>query len=241
MPFNIKKIVLFMQKVTDRFRSSKPPPPPKLESLPSNLYRSIDRLPMVNFIECLCDKNLRALIISGDAAAAELEETWIKILAQYNDLLQSEIDSRWKLIRDVHRTEHHLFLLDKCIEFLRIRYSESIAESLRRLGYNFRPESHEPAKYEALLISASQKSKTKYIYLKQLVEKLKEVIEETADQMPTKEDFENRLLEFEHMQGTTYSMETITVQKFALMQKKYDARVKELEKQQVQQTSKVKR
>lgn len=176
---------------------------------------------MENFLQCLCDENFQALIIDGDAKEWQLEEAWIIILAEYYELRgeTSEGSETWQLSRDVMRLQNHLFLLEQCVEFLKAKWSDSIADSVNKIGYTFRPASKE--EYTEDLNRVVNKAKTKYIQLQQLIKQLSEQVKKIGDKKPTRDYFDNMLIHIEEMQKVSYNMDTLSVQKFVLMEKKY--------------------
>ena len=194
----------------------------KLVSLQSNLYRTLSQLPMGRFLTALCDNDLQALVISGPATPGELRETWHALLNEYfelkNDIFKSE---EFQLSKDITRLQNHLFLLQQCIDFLYTRHSASVAQSLNKLGYTFRPATQEPEDYRPLLDTIVARSKTKYIQVKQLIARREKVRENTKNVLPTREYFEQVIVNVESVQKTTYDLETITVSKFVQLEKRY--------------------
>lgn len=183
---------------------------------------------MENFIQCLCYENLKALVIDGMAGEDELRETWVLILSEYYDLRGDEVDGtdQWQLSRDATQLQNHLFLLGLCIEFLKIRWSDSIAASVRKLGYPFNPADR--SNYQEDMNRVVNKSKTKYVQLRQFIKQLEEQVKKMGDKKPSREYFDNLLIHIEEMQKVSYTMETITVQKFILLEKKYFKQVEYL-------------
>lgn len=196
----------------------------------SNLYRSCSTLSMELFLQCLCDGNLKALIIEGGATDEELQEAWLIILSEYHEL-KGDIQGseQWRLSIEVMRLHNHLFLLDQCVEFLKIQWSDSIAESVRRLGYPFNPKDKE--NYTLDLNRVVNKSKLKYIQLKQLIAQLSAEVEKMGDKKPSREDFDTMLIYIEEMQKVSYNFETLTVQKYLQLEKKYIQYVEHLKTQ----------
>jgi cell fate (sporulation/competence/biofilm development) regulator YlbF (YheA/YmcA/DUF963 family) len=182
------------------------------------------------FLDALCDDNLNSLLINGKATAAQLTESWLLILSEYYELRGDGIDSneQWSLSRDIQKLNNHLNILDVCVKFLLERYSESIADSVRKLGYSFRPTSFEPVDYIDQLNAVVNKSKTKYIQLKQFIKQLEKKMQECGQEKPKRESFERNLLYFEEMQGASYNMDELTVSKFIQLEKKYNQKVEQL-------------
>lgn len=173
---------------------------------------------MSNFLDCLCDDNLNSL---GDAPLEILQEAWLLILFEYYELKGERIDGSELLRRDILRLNDHLFLLDHCVEYLKVRYSESIADSIRKLGYVFNPVIKEPEGYLYLLQTIVNQSKTKYIQVQQLLKQLDELMKAAIDKKPKREHFEGMLIAFEEMQKVSYSIDQICVTKFIQLEKKY--------------------
>lgn len=188
-------------------------------SRPLSLYRGCNVLPMEVFIQCLCDEELGLLVIEGKASREQLQNAWIMILAEYYELKGEMDDEQWRLSRDVTRLQNHLMLLGRCVEFLKTRWSDSIAKSINDLGYSFRPPSKED--YWDELNRVVQKSKTKYVHLQQMIKELEIQVKKVEGKKPTRDYFDNMLIHIEEMQKVSYSLDTLTVQKFVLLEKKY--------------------
>lgn len=56
----------------------------------SQIYSTITKLPFANFLDCICDNNLRALIISGEPREDELISARDMIVMQYTDAIGGE-------------------------------------------------------------------------------------------------------------------------------------------------------
>lgn len=207
-------------------------PPAQQVLPPSNIFRSCSKLMMPAFLDALCDDNLNSLLIEGKATKDQLTQAWVLILAEYYELRGDGIDGneQWSLSRDIQKLNNHLYLLDICVQYLLERYSESIADSVRRLGYSFRPTSLDPVNYIEMLNAVVQKSKLKYMQLQQMIKQLEGLMLEAGNEKPKREVFERNLLHFEEMQGATYNMDELTVSKFIMLEKKYNQKVEQLKK-----------
>lgn len=157
------------------------------------------------------------------------------ILSEYYELRGDTIDTvdQWSLSRDILRIQNHLNLLDTCVQFLANRYSDSIAESVRRLGYSFRPTSFKPEDYISLLNQIVNKSKLKYVQLKQFIKQLEQKLAEGGKEKPKRDYFERMIIEIEEMQGAKYDVDELTVSKYVLLEKKYWQKVEALKKAHV--------
>lgn len=185
---------------------------------------------MPSFLDALCDDNLNSLLIEGKATKEQLTHAWVLILAEYYELRGDGIDGneQWSLSRDIQKLNNHLHILDMCVQFLLDRYSESVADSVRRLGYSFRPTSFEPADYIQELNAVAQKSKLRFTQLRQLIKQLEQKMAEAGTEKPKREIFEKNLLHFEEMQGVAYPMDNLTVSKYLMLENKCNQKIEQL-------------
>lgn len=192
---------------------------------------------MPAFLDALCDDNLNSLLIEGKASKDQLTQAWLLILSEYYELRGDGIDGneQWALSRDIQKLNNHLHILDICVQFLLERYSPSISDSVRKLGYSFRPTSFEPVDYIIELNAVVQKSKTKYIQLQQLIKQLEKKMEDSGNEKPKRNIFERNLLYFEEMQGATYNMDELTVSKYLQLENKYNQKVEQLTRMHAKQ------
>lgn len=189
---------------------------------PSNLYRTLSQLPMDNFLACLCDEDYQSIIITGTASPDELTEVWYYLLYEYYDLKGDVVLSEeYQLSKQITRIQNHLFLLQQCIDFLYGRYSESIAKSLNKLGYSFRPKSKWPPDYQQDLRDIDAMSRSKYIQLKQAIIQRDDLRAKNKKNRPTRDYFEQLIIQIEELQRCTYDLEKLSAAKFILLEKKY--------------------
>jgi hypothetical protein len=185
---------------------------------------------MSSFLDALCDDNLNSLIIDGKATFEVLSHAWVLILSEFYELRGDGVDSNEQcaLSRDIQKLSNHLHILDVCVQFLLDRFSESIADSVRKLGYTFRPSSFEPVDYIEQLNAVVQKSKTKFVQLQQLIKQLEKQMEGAGQQKPKREDFELMIIYMEEMQGATYDVDHLTVSKYVMLEKKYNQKIEQI-------------
>jgi hypothetical protein len=227
------RIIKYISSIIYRTEKSPtcPQTPPAQQVLPpSNIYHSCSKLPMAAFLDALCEDNLQSLIIDGKVTPPQLNEAWVLILSEYYELRGDGIDGneQTSLSRDILKLNNHLNILDVCVKFLLERYSDSIADSVRKLGYSFRPTSFEPIDYIVQLNTVVQKSKTKYVQLQQMLKQLEAKMAEGGKEKPKRETFEKNLLYYEEMQGASYNMDELTVSKYVMLEKKYDQKIEQL-------------
>lgn len=176
---------------------------------------------MDRFLTCLVDEDYSALVISGKADHEELKQVWVIILSEYYELKGAEIngDEQTKLSVEFTRLNDKLKLAQRCIDFLVNSYSESIANSLCKLGYRFKPALKHPDYYIEDLHRVAQRAKTDYVRMQQISKQLEILIKKIPEKIdPT--GFENTLNSIEEMQGAAYDFSSLTVSRFVALENK---------------------
>lgn len=74
------------------------------------------------------------------------------------------------------------------------------------------------------------KSKLKYIQLKQMIKQLEQKMAEGGKEKPKRDYFEKMIIEIEEMQRTNYDLDELTVSKYVQLEKKYWQKVEQLKK-----------
>ena len=123
-------------------------------------YQNINELPLGRFIDCLCDKNIYALIVSGHPKMEDLESAWEKIKLQYTDLIK-DYEYRFYITTSniVAQLEITYSQVLNLISDLRKRYTEQFARMLNRLlSSSFKFDVRFPEDYEKDLKGARTRS-----------------------------------------------------------------------------------
>jgi hypothetical protein len=100
----------------------------------SNIYRSINALPLHKFIDCIINQNLAAIIISGLPTQQELSIAWALILQQYSDAIG---DNEHRLY--ANRTKQlaietiNYNLVIGLVDVLRKEYSKDLCNELNKI------------------------------------------------------------------------------------------------------------
>jgi DNA repair ATPase RecN len=198
-----------------------------------HLYRSCRSLTMDRFLTCLCEKDYSALIISGNPTKDELSAAWFFIICEYNELKNIDIteNENWDISKELIRLYNHLHLFQQCVDFLSYRYSASIAQSFRTLGYRLviETENPVPADYMQQLYEAVQVSKTKLIEVQQYEKQLNDFVKSQSHIEPEYSTFEKRITAIEEMQHAVYDLSKLTVSKFIALENKHRDMITALE------------
>ena len=107
------------------------------ESAPSvSLHRDCNTLPLSVFITCLCDHDLRGLVIQGHASQDELNEAWAAILSEYSSLIKSpEAAKCYELLRMVHNYQVRIIAAQKAAILLEYnRDDRDVLRMIKELG-----------------------------------------------------------------------------------------------------------
>jgi hypothetical protein len=139
------------------------------------LYDHIDILPLDKFIDCICDRNYKALVIEGDPSELQILEAWEGIYFQYVDANRdNETMYILQVKKEVALLDQRLKVIECIVSILKldISYHEKLIQNLKALG--IRINGIDPSKDDyhrrldnALLTLAPKKL--------QLQEKLKEL------------------------------------------------------------------
>lgn len=107
------------------------------EPLPSNIYRSIDKLPFNKFVDCICDENLQPLIISGYPTHSQLQVAWTNIIQQYTEAIGNLEFSIYKklysVVSELSLKYDQIICLCGKEGILKVAYSRYLCNELNKL------------------------------------------------------------------------------------------------------------
>lgn len=94
---------------------------------------SINTLPLINFINCLCDNDLSFIVISGNPSIETLQRAWGVIYEQFLDGMKDrEGIRRLRLMGKINHLNFIYELVHLCVRFLEQAYDREILDILRR-------------------------------------------------------------------------------------------------------------
>jgi hypothetical protein len=205
-------------------------------------YQSIVDLPLSKFIECLVDKNLFALVISGEPSLEQLTAAWEDVMNEYSDIMMDgEGKLHFNLLKEVELLKLDIQKVNICLQILEAEVNfpdfvtpdKKYATDLNKLSNsNFSFDHSKPDQFRNELKRATNRSKSLLILLGIKQSNLDAINTKanTIVKQPTKEYFYsilNTLSMFTKFQLT----DAITVYSFCDWIKKYNEHTKFLESQ----------
>ncbi len=123
-------------------------------------YQNINELPLKRFIDCICDSNIYALIITGHPKMEELEHSWNEIKLQYADLIKDhEYRHYINQVNEHSRLEITYQQVLSLLAFLKDNYHKKFADMLnQKLGSSFQFNVNLPEDYDKDLKRAKTRS-----------------------------------------------------------------------------------
>ena len=185
------------------------------------------------FIECVCNDNLKALVISGNPPQEVLEKTWDDLYMTYIEIIGGEdLQDRIKIIKEITILTCKVERVEALLEVLSVAPSEGLYEQLYNLEYNL-PE----LPYNENSISVLAKRITAYmkrdvITIKELVSRLGEKGEEKKQ---TEADFYNMIAEIGDAFKIVLKEQETSVMTFAVYFNKYRLKMEQLNRQNQKQ------
>ena len=106
--------------------------------VPAKLSTRCGDLMMDKFIDVVCDNDLSALVLEGEATPEQLAAAWTNIWYEYCDLCGNEETALIpKLAYDLKLMQLKYEFASGWVKILSVIYDESIAASLREIGYDY--------------------------------------------------------------------------------------------------------
>lgn len=105
-----------------------------------SLYRSIKELPFGNFKTCLLDKDLTALIISGEVPHETLERTWDEIQEEFSLQIGGDVKTNIRKIMLVETLNSRITRLTTTLLLFIKEPIEELVEVFNKEGWNYPTE-----------------------------------------------------------------------------------------------------
>lgn len=216
--------------------SSKLTRPNLQQSLPSNLYHSINELKLNRFITCCCDHDLKVLIKHGHASDADLLRAWEIIYGEYSDASGNQTSKRLlKLTKDIAYHEAKLKAVAYCLDGLRHGPYKDYIYVLKELyGYNYSFDWSRPEQYARDIEAvAARLGSVKFTIQTKTVEYERE--KKAVEGKPvTRESFNDILAVLCEHFHTVFDSEKITVAEYLSYRKRYEQQAEAMQQQSEQ-------
>lgn len=106
-------------------------------------YRSIYQLPLHRFIDCVVDKNLYALVITGSPSIEALQSAWVEIRIEAADKgADLEYKIYLSLFKDINVLKSNIDQVRELVAILKDTYTDQFAQKLNKLlitNFDFAP------------------------------------------------------------------------------------------------------
>jgi hypothetical protein len=174
-------------------------------------------------IDCICNGNLRRLIIEGEPSQAELEEAWDNLYIEYCDLVGNSKGLR--MARDIKFLEAKLSSCLMCLYDLKTTYSPDCIKILHEYGYRRKFDYNDPESYTTDIKAVEVQLGAVVIQIRQA----KIYYDMEKPQSPkkfTEQKFYETLAAINNHNKNHVSMKDLTAYEFAML---YSALKKEIE------------
>lgn len=160
-----------------------------------------------------------------EAIFCEEKPDWFEQV--YYDYLGSRMNAESKylleLLRDVTYLENKIYVIDTCVEWLRMVYSEDMVIILKQNGITGRFDHNNKDQYQVDLKTATTTNKKNMSQLRVKKRELEQYQSRLSGNEIKREDFTSTSVELSKFMGFRVDFEVISVYEFCVMCNKYDA------------------
>lgn len=190
-------------------------------SVPLILCSSLDELLFTDFIKCVCDKDYSVLVLSGTAAAEEIEAAWLKIVSEYMDIAGSkEADQHNDLSSRIDRLNTKIMAVTCLIEAVRTNPDPDLINELRETwGYAGKFNEKTLESDLKTIENRLRNDKHKLAIARQEYEDIQG--KSSAEQENTKKSYMSMLFAIEEKRKMEFDIDKLTAYKFAIEYKKF--------------------
>lgn len=199
-------------------------------NIPVKYYKSITDTPLCNYIDCLIEKNLAYLVISGEPDRSVLEEVWESMLQEYADAMGDEAyDLYLTCLKELTILELRLNMVHSGVTILKMLYDKTYADKINEiLRTSFKFDWTDQGTYQAELTRCLNRSKSIEIQIQLKQSQLKAQQEKFTGEAkkPTREYFQSLLITLSD--HSKYEIkDTITVYQFLDRIRRFNAYCKQ--------------
>lgn len=200
---------------------------PMASNQPAALFHHCNQLPFSNFLRCLLDGDLSALIISGNPSQGDLAECWANIYYEYVSLsddpetryfifLQRDITL---LFNEISTVETSLYLLSPVMLPFSFDHKEALVKSIKDFGYKITIDFG--TDYSPALEAVQNKLAPKKQKLANKEKEILEYMQSKQGKSVDREYFTKILIRLSKYQGYPVRINDITVSEYVALLKDY--------------------
>jgi hypothetical protein len=198
----------------------------------TNLYQSINKLPLSIFIDCLVDNEFNKLIIEGEATNEQLQQAWEKVMEEYgNAVAPNEVSNKLQDVKTLARKEYQIKRIELVLDLLDKFPCEKIYNMLFTFGYTLpklKYSNENVNKVVSILLGYFRRDITDYQIL---AKKIEEKAQEQPKNKYTRQYFDDVLSSIcTALKLPSLSIETMTLGAYCAYLRRYNTFIKSQQK-----------
>jgi hypothetical protein len=188
------------------------------------------------FIECLCNDNLEALVISGNPPKEVLQATWDDLHLKYVEIIGGEdVQDRIKLIKEIAILTFNIERIEALLEVLAVAPTEGLFNQLYNLDYTLPQLPYNQDSIQILTKRITAFMKRDVVEIKELTARINEGSGESKKQ--TEADFYNMIAEIGDAFKIVLKEQETSVMTFAVYLNKYRVKVEQINRQNMKNST----
>lgn len=193
-------------------------------SQPTELFHSCSQLPLDKFITALVDRNLSAIVISGEPSPEQLSSAWNNIYYEYLELNASnETSYLFSLENDITLLSDEILNVETCLLYLSPEWrvyclgrEQELISLLRYYGYKQSIDLTSPNYYKVLQV-ISNKLSAKKLRLNTKQKEFDDFTSAMERKAITRAHFDTQLMRLSRFQGYALRAKDITVAEYIMI------------------------
>lgn len=179
-----------------------------------SLYDTCDKCPLTVYIDLICNNNLNALLIQGNAPEEVLISTRIDLVVEFSELSgNQQTQSLNSVIKQIYYYRNKIRGLSICLELI---YNDSYASSIPYLNNEFRTkEPQSEQEFDRLIKTVQARIKGHMVKLITLEKRFTALSEENDNGKITPQYFNEQLVMLSKYLGFTLNKNKLNVAEYA--------------------------
>lgn len=186
-------------------------------------------MPLSVFIRCLCDNDLSAMLIDGEAAGDVLSEAWQNIYNEYLDLTAKNGNNEvLTLLQEFDSFFYKHAVIENTVTILRLYYEQDLINILKGYGYHFQFNPEDPEKYHKDLDSVMQRSKRMILEMEIRRKQIESLQKANLGAVINRQYFDEILVTLSKFSGYHVNEDLVTVSRYCAILNLYISHCKQL-------------